>query len=509
MRRIGLVLSSVSLAAAVGCGSTPAPSPPDMAMAPSPDMSPNQALVPRPECQPGTLKVAPLHGDRQMVISQLKIADFTEGFDFNGDGKIDNKLAPLGSIANSSISDAFKFQKNIIVPMELYGYNGMDTDCTKLAFFLGRWTEDRDGDGSDTSWQSGKSDCDDTDPMIHPGAKQTATSRVDEDCDGWADNPTPGSSPMGDADKTDLDGDGYSPMQGDCDDRANNPGAKIRWRDRVGMKAAMDVCGDGIDQDCDGIPDNDPTCDPFGDNKVTVHVQEVSFAGAPFPDGGMPDPGDRPPHIVFADGNVKGGVFNAGPDLFELGLPIQGVNLNLTLSGAHVRMNLDDKPLGTYVDPQQPGMPPNGLLGGVLEAVSLAQIHLDAGGVLKKEQSLLDGIFVGPVAPILGLDSDPDGHYLPDIDVDGDGLETFWQCKYDATMDPTCPFKDVPDAGPGLAIINTCKDGDGTIIHNGDNGVAYCPLAKDAKGNYRFVDGLSMALKFAAVPVKLGDVVPK
>ena len=36
-----------------------------------------------------------------------------------------------------------------------------------------------------------------------------------------------------------------------------------------------------------------------------------------------------------------------------------------------------------------------------------------------------------------------------------------------------------------------------------------CPLAKDAKGNYRFVDGLSAALKFTAVPAKLGAVVAK
>ena len=34
-------------------------------------------------------------------------------------------------------------------------------------------------------------------------------------------------------------------------------------------------------------------------------------------------------------------------------------------------------------------------------------------------------------------------------------------------------------------------------------------LAKDSKGNYRFVDGLSVALKFNAVPVKLTDIVAK
>src|SRR5438445_7987751 len=38
-------------------------------------------------------------------------------------------------------------------------------------------------------------------------------------------------------------------------------------------------CDDGIDQDCDGIPDNDPSCDPFKANDVTVDLQSVSFDG--------------------------------------------------------------------------------------------------------------------------------------------------------------------------------------------------------------------------------------
>ena len=47
----------------------------------------------------------------------------------------------------------------------------------------------------------------------------------------------------------DTDGDGYTESQGDCNDRdaAINPGA-------------IDICGDGIDQDCNG---SDPVCDPL------------------------------------------------------------------------------------------------------------------------------------------------------------------------------------------------------------------------------------------------------
>ena len=35
-----------------------------------------------------------------------------------------------------------------------------------------------------------------------------------------------------------------------------------------------------------------------------------------------------------------------------------------------------------------------------------------------------------------------------------------------------------------------------------------CVFAKDDKGNYRFVDGVSAALKFKAVPAQLGALAP-
>jgi len=494
-----------------------------------PDMT--SPFKPVPECKPDTLKVAPLMGDRQMLVATLKIADFNEGFDLNADGKIDNKLAPLGSLGNSAIVTSFKFQHNIILPIELFGYTGSDSDCAKFAFYLGRVIEDKDSDGKSTSWEGpsgsppnfGKADCDDSNGMVFPGAKEVIGNRVDDDCDGLADNMKP-FTPS--SDTMDLDGDGFSPMQGDCDDRMAEPMAAMR---HPGDAATVEThCGSGIDWNCDGIPDNGPTCDPFGDNKVSVHVQALSFgdnaAGMSLPlDGGVTDAGqDTPvdvtgykPLIVFADGNVQGGVLNAGPDLFELSLPFQSdININLTLTGAHVRMALVDKPLGTYITPNNAMDPndkiPHGLLGGVLEAVSLAQIKgISAGGVLTPEQSLLDAVFVGPVATILGLDTDDDGHYLPDIDVDGDGLETFWQC--DMAKDPKCPFsKATSDAGAAPAEVNTCKDGDGTIVYNNfDGNGTPCALAKDAKGNYRFVDGLSVALKFTAVPVKIQDVTVK
>lgn len=456
MHRLLVVATAI---VAVGCGAKKNP------------------FAPKPECMGAA--VVPFQGNRQLVIASLAIADADEGFDLDDDGKVDNKLAPLGSLANDQIKLSFTgttAKHDIVLPIELFGYTGSDVACAKLTYYVGKFNKDRDGDGKDTSWDHG--DCDDTDPSIKPGNPQSLTSRVDEDCDGFADNATPGSPPTAAADMMDLDGDGFSPAQGDCDDRADSAHLAVAKTKHPG---AMDICNNGLDENCDGVPDNDPSCDPFQMNDVAVDVQDVSFSD------GMTA---MQPLISFKDGSVQKGLLVAGPDAFNLNVPFQkGIMINLQLNGAHVQMDLVDAGGLTHVPTFGPDGKAGGRLGGVLEAITLAQIKgINAGGVIKPDQSLLDATFVGAVGTVLGLEQDKQQHYLPDIDVDGDGLETFWQTN--------------PPAAGASPRVDTCKDGDGTIIMGTD-----CPLAKDAKGNYRFVDGLSVALRFTAVPVKLGNVV--
>jgi hypothetical protein len=92
--------------------------------------------------------------------------------------------------------------------------------------------DDADGDGVSGPGGGGP-DCDDADPEVHPGAHERCGDGVDQDC-------AAGDAACDD----DGDGDGWN-ADADCDD-AN---------DAV-HPALPDVC-DGVDQDCDGLVDED------------------------------------------------------------------------------------------------------------------------------------------------------------------------------------------------------------------------------------------------------------
>jgi hypothetical protein len=113
-------------------------------------------------------------------------------------------------------------------------------------------------------------DCDDTDPDINPGEEEICGDGIDQNCDGEDEEC---------ACTIDVDGDGwFSDLLcdgGDCCDSGNEPslGCSAATADDVNP-GATEVCGDGIDQDCDGV---DPGCVCTLDEDGDGHLAEACF----------------------------------------------------------------------------------------------------------------------------------------------------------------------------------------------------------------------------------------
>ena len=117
---------------------------------------------------------------------------------------------------------------------------------------------DSDGDGDGVTEADG--DCDDRNVTVYPGAYDIPDDGIDQDCNG--------EDATGTVDPLDIDddGDGYTENEGDCNDYNVNvyPGA-------------IEICEDGIDQDCNGSDLNcSPTPPPVTDECVDVEFDEAN-----------------------------------------------------------------------------------------------------------------------------------------------------------------------------------------------------------------------------------------
>lgn len=113
-----------------------------------------------------------------------------------------------------------------------------------------------------TGFVSATGDCDDADPTRHPGRSEVCDPEdVDENCSSGADDDDPSTVDLirwyrdddgdgaGDPNSV-LDScdapDGYTSSAGDCDDL-----------DYTSYPGAVDVCGNAVDEDCDGFSDQE------------------------------------------------------------------------------------------------------------------------------------------------------------------------------------------------------------------------------------------------------------
>lgn len=442
---------------------------------------------PKPDCM--GVAVTPLSGDHAMVISFLEVGKAEDGFDLDGDGDPDNKLAAVGSLAKSAIDDSFD-DFSIVIPFELFDFAEVAEDqCVKFGIYLGNYKMDVDADGADTA--DDKGDCNDHDAMINRSQPEVAGNFKDDNCNGLADETitteeTDAGTTMTvtpSTDTSDMDGDGVTLADGDCDDT----------NDTVHL-GATEICGDGLDNDCDGRADwsedtgTGPACSPYDETPDLISLDPLAFES------------DGSPKISFRDGTVTstpaGLQLLAGPSIFAVNIPVtDDLSLELRISGATIEGEVVMTPAGPAIV--------GGRLGGVIDAATADKIRgLDVSEIgLLPEDSLLDAIFANILGPLLALPSLPDtsmwaGCRTPDIDVDRDGLEAF--CDSD-------PLDE-------RQTVDVCIDGDGTVVRDEVDGAGnvtkHCSEARDSDGNLMFVDGISVEINFDTMPTLLPTMLP-
>ncbi|MFK7786393.1 MAG: putative metal-binding motif-containing protein, partial [Crocinitomicaceae bacterium] len=171
-----------------------------------------------------------------------------DGIDNNCDGLIDSTYTGNGGGPTGYVDadgdgfpdfiDCDDNDPNVNPAMPEIMGDGIDNNCDGFidsVYNGGPGFVDADGDG----WFDFQ-DCDDNDPNVNPGMPEIMGDGIDNNCDGLIDSTWTGG---GNTTWVDADGDGY-PDFIDCNDNDStiNPGA-------------IEIMGDGIDNDCDGLVD--------------------------------------------------------------------------------------------------------------------------------------------------------------------------------------------------------------------------------------------------------------
>jgi hypothetical protein len=228
--------------------------------------------------------------------------------DFDGDGfgnedvVMESCAQPEGYVPAYSLTDCDD-EDPTVYPLADEVCDGLDNDCDgdvdEEATDAQSWFYDGDGDGfgdeeisttscsQPTDYVSTDQDCDDSNPDINPNADEICDEdNVDEDCDGLSDDDD------GNVDTStyltwyaDMDSDGFGEVSyattacdqptgyvangNDCDDS-----------DATVNPSAREVCGDGIDNDCNIANDEsgsdwyeDLDEDSYGDSSGTALTQ--------------------------------------------------------------------------------------------------------------------------------------------------------------------------------------------------------------------------------------------
>ncbi len=158
--------------------------------------------------------------------------------------------------------------------------------------------QDDDGDG----YTDLQGDCNDADNAIYPGATEICGDGIDQNCDGV--------DAICQGDLVDDDGDGYTENDGDCDDSDDTiyPGAPETCSDGIDQDCSGTdlLCPEDIDNDGDGYTENQGDC---SDNDLAINpaATEIPYNGKDDDcDAGTPDDdldGDGYNHSSDCDDN--------------------------------------------------------------------------------------------------------------------------------------------------------------------------------------------------------------
>jgi hypothetical protein len=298
----------------------------------------------------------------------------------------------------------------------------VDNDCNGQTDEAGArnaptWHADLDGDGHGDPSSPGTTacsgpeghadndtDCDDSNPAIHPDATEVWYDGVDQDCDGWSD--------------FDQDRDGSDSLDSgglDCndDDGAVHPDAE-------------EVCDDGIDNDCDGSPNS---CGMHGRLTTARATLKITGEGARDQTGAaLLSAGDlngdgEMDLLIDAPFSDMGGD-NAGA-VYVLHGPLSTGELGVESSGVVLFGEAADDQLGAAM------LSSSDLSGDGQPDLVLSSISNTTGGAASGSIYIVHGPFEGAISM---ADADArlwgprDGMYLGYAmqlvpDVDGDGLD--------------------------------------------------------------------------------------
>jgi hypothetical protein len=366
--------------------------------------------------------------------------------------------------------------------------NGGDDDCDgsvdEGAEDAPFWYFDDDADGKGDSADviqdclapegtvAESGDCDDRDPLVFPGADELC-NEVDDDCDGSTDEDPVDASVW----YTDLDEDGWGDedsahnactpraedvaIGGDCDDSTDLANPDV-----------PEICGDGLDNDCDGGPGPCDWSDLVSASEAWLRLDgygAADAAGLTLNAGDFDGDGRRDLAIAAAD---HGGASFAAGSIYLISAPERG-SLGLELAdarlqgeGANARAGSEG---GIWIgDTDQDGF--DDLLVRGRSAAGVGRAYV-ARGPLSGASYLLSSELV--IAEVLGGASQGAGG-LSDLDGDGDIELIVSQAEYArflvfdgaaaGTLGPLDAVGSVPSGADGQAAVLLAGqdlDGDG------------------------------------------------